>query len=190
MLHFLHLVFFALSVTYIYAERLECWAATPRTHLVPTTFKDCRRLIRWMNSFDKDKNPMTFTRKPGVGYQVPRQWILGTCVLGIDMISDEAEDMLTFHEIGVEAYILALGCVIHPPHLGGERSVGPRKLLNVTIWGYNDKPGEFRPLIRPHMNGTLPFEGEIPLDIVTGHGNERGRSVASRDVRQAMSEED
>lgn len=113
---------------------------------------------------------MTFTRKRGVGYQVPRQWISGTCVLAIDMISDEAEDTLTFYEIGQVAYILALGCVIHPPHLGGERSVGERKLLNVTIFGYNDKPGGPISLSRPHMNGTYRLEEKLPLDTGTGSG--------------------
>ena len=174
MLHVLHLVGFALLVTYIDAGVLECWAADPGTHLVPTTFKECRHLIKWMNSFDRDRDPMKFTRKHRVGYQVPRQWIAGTCVLAIDMISDEAEDTLTFHEIGIEAYVLALGCVIQPPHLGGKRSVGQRKLLNVTIFGYNDKPGGFRSLFLPHMNETHPLEGKISLDTVTGHGDEHG----------------
>ena len=158
MLRVLYLVFLIVSATHIYAERLECWTTSPKSHLVPTTFKDCRRLIKWVNSFDQDRHPMTFSRKRGVGYQVPHQWIAGTCVLGIDMISDEAEDTLTFHEIGVEAYVLALGCVIHPPHLGGERSVGSRKLLNVTIWGYYDKPGGSRSLIQPLTNETHPLE--------------------------------
>ena len=117
---------------------------------------------------------MTFSRKRGVGYQVPRQWISGTCVLAIDMISDEAEDTLTFHEIGLDAYVLALGCVIHPPHLGGKRLVGLRKLLTVTIFGYNDKPGGSRSLILPHMNETHPLERKISLDTVTGYGDDHG----------------
>ena len=56
-----------------------------------------------------------FSRKRGVGYQVPDTWKSGTCVLSIDMISDDAEDLLSFREIAIEAYTVALTCVITPP---------------------------------------------------------------------------
>lgn len=125
MLRALSLVVFALSiaVTCVCEDTIECWADSPDSKLAPTTFRECRHLIRQMNSFDKDEGPITFSRKPGVGYKLPVQWSLGTCVLAIDMISDDAEDTLTFREIGIEAYGVALACVITPPHLGGRRPV-------------------------------------------------------------------
>ena len=105
----------ALTVLFGFADSVECWQERPGSQLVPTTFKDCRSVIRWLSTFDRASSPMIFSRRQGAGYLVPAQWISGNCILAIDMISDDVEDFLSFQDIAVEAYTVALACVITPP---------------------------------------------------------------------------
>ncbi|CAF9915278.1 MAG: hypothetical protein HETSPECPRED_002348 [Heterodermia speciosa] len=142
------LVLFALIITVTCDDKISCWGGGPRSKLRPTTFKACRAVIKWLGSHDKEQGPITFSRRPGVGYRVPDQWLSGNCVVSIDMHSDDDVDTLSFREIAVEAYTIALGCVISPPHLGGDGHVGPKGVMNVTILGVDLKPDGPAPLIR------------------------------------------
>lgn len=65
--------------------------------------------------------------------------------MAIDMRSDNDEDTLSFREIAVEAGKLMLHCVAQPPHLGGLMLVGPKKVMDVTIFGSDGRFGR-RPL--------------------------------------------
>ena len=192
MLRVLSLLAFALSIFFTCecADTIGCWANSPDSKLSPTTFRECRHLIKWMNSFDKDKGEITFSRKPGVGYRLPDQWMLGTCVLGIDMVSDDVEDTVTFREIGIEAYTVALACVIRPPHLGGRRPVGPKGLINVTLWGTKGTPGRPRPLLGPRLNETYPSEETLLLREGSPEERGRGRPIFDLDGRRGAIPED
>lgn len=142
------LVLFALIIAVTCDDETSCWGGGPRSQLRPTTFKACKAVIRWLGSHDKEQGPITFSRRLGVGYRVPDQWLSGSCVVGIDMHSDDDEDTLSFREIVVEAYTIALACVISPPHLGGSGTVGPKRVMNVTVIGVDLHADGPVPLIR------------------------------------------
>lgn len=142
------LVLFALIIAVTCDDETSCWGGGPRSQLHPTTFKACKAVIRWLGSHDKEQGPITFSRRLGVGYRVPDQWLSGSCVVGIDMHSDDDEDTLSFREIVVEAYTIALACVISPPHLGGSGTVGPKRVMNVTVIGVDLHADGRVPLIR------------------------------------------
>ena len=144
------LVLFALIVAVTCDDETSCWGGGPRSQLRPTTFKACKAVIRWLGSHDKEEGPITFSRRSGVGYHVPDQWLSGNCLVSIDMHSDDDEDTLSFREIVIEAYTIALACVISPPHLGGYGPVGPKRVMNVTVKGVNLYAGGPVPLIGRH----------------------------------------
>jgi len=61
--------------------------------------------------------------------------VFHTCALSIDMHSDTDEDTTTFKQIAVQAGTIMLACIAQPPHFGGTQYVGPRAVMNVTVFG-------------------------------------------------------
>ena len=153
---------------------MGCYAYRPQTPLQPTTFRACRAVIKWLGSHDKQRGLITFSRRPGFGYRVPDQWVGGNCWVGIDMHTDDDVDTLSFRDIGFKAYMIALACVITPPHLGGTLQVGPKGVMNVSIWGYDRRSSGFEPLTGPNGNKTQSIDERSMLDEKPGgNGAER-----------------
>jgi len=61
--------------------------------------------------------------------------VFDTCALSIDMHSDTDEDTTTFKQIAVQAGTIMLACIAQPPHFGGTQYVGPRAVMNVSVFG-------------------------------------------------------
>ena len=139
---FLVLLPLAFSIPSTLSDTIGCFAqsAAPRQRLVPTTFKACYELSKFLIQHDKAQGAITFSRKPGVGYQVPEHWFSGNCVLAIDVHSEDDEETLSFKDIAVEAGAIMVRCVANPPHLGGTQFVGRRRVMNVTVIGYSGRP--------------------------------------------------
>lgn len=154
MLQFRYLILLNLFIFVRCEEQVACFAGDRRSQLHPTTFRACRDVIRWIGFLHQHEGPITFSRSFAVGYRVPAQWVGGGCALGIDVRTDRDVDTMYFRDIAREAYHIALACIIHPPHLGGTRPVGPKGVLNVTVWGVAERRGGIVPLIGPKLNET------------------------------------
>lgn len=155
MLQFIYLILLTLFISiHCDDDEVACFAGGRGSHMHPTTFNACKKVISWLVSHDKTEGLITFSRTPGVGYKVPAQWMSGNCVVGIDMRSDNDVDAVSFHDIAVDAYAVALTCIIYEPHLGGTRPVGPRGVMNVTLWGAPRRLEGVVPLIVPRLNAT------------------------------------
>ncbi|KAL9576356.1 MAG: hypothetical protein Q9212_007171, partial [Teloschistes hypoglaucus] len=114
-----------------------CYMQSPRgmPQLRPGIFKDCIDKISELAELDKTHAPIAFSRKRGVGYPLPQRWYKKSCWIKLDTHNDYDEDVASFMEIAIEAGTLAASCVAKPPHLGGTITVGPRKVMNITILG-------------------------------------------------------
>ncbi|KAL8752334.1 MAG: hypothetical protein Q9199_005822 [Rusavskia elegans] len=124
--------------------RVGCWKQNPspgRQHFT-TIYKHCYEGIKDLAKLDKAYAPILFSRKPDAGYRVPERWVTGTCYIHIDMHSNDDEDYVSFHEIAVEAGVINAACVARPPHLGGTSPVGPKRVMNVTIFGVRPLQGK------------------------------------------------
>ena len=53
----------------------------------------------------------------------------------IDMHHDEDEDILSFLDLATAAGMVNIVCVAKPPHYGGTVSVGPNRVMQVTLYG-------------------------------------------------------
>ncbi|KAL8658830.1 MAG: hypothetical protein Q9226_000763 [Calogaya cf. arnoldii] len=110
---------------------------------IPTVFKACHETVKIMfPDPDSGQKPILFSRKENHGFEVPRQWRRGNCVIRIDMHDDDAEDTLTFLDLATAAGMVNILCVARPPHFGGSVVVGPRQVMNVSVFGrpYSQKP--------------------------------------------------
>lgn len=123
------------------AAAVICWRQNPPggRQLHPTVFKHCSDAIKELAKLDKAYAPIAFSRRPGVGYQVPQRWVSRSCFIDLDMHSDDDEDSVSFMDIAIEAGTLAAACVAQPPHLGGTSFVGPKQVMNITILGLAPK---------------------------------------------------
>lgn len=103
---------------------------------IPTVFKTCYDAVKLLLPDPRSvRKPILFSRKEDHGYQVPRQWRRGNCVVRVDMHDDDAEDTLTFLDLATAAGTVNVVCVARPPHFGGTLAVGARQVMNVSVFG-------------------------------------------------------
>ncbi|CAO1601547.1 hypothetical protein XANCAGTX0491_005202 [Xanthoria calcicola] len=124
------------------ARDAACWMQkTPTGPMpIPTFFKTCYDAVKLLLPDPR--------RKENHGYQVPRQWRRGNCVVRIDMHDDDAEDTLTFLDLATAAGTVNVVCVARPPHFGGTLAVGARQIMNVSVFG-----SPFgKPFLNPGLN--------------------------------------
>ncbi|KAL8730711.1 MAG: hypothetical protein Q9166_003903 [cf. Caloplaca sp. 2 TL-2023] len=110
-----------------------CWVQKTPTSAkpTPTIFKACDDALKLMLPDAKTaKVPMLFSRKPNHGFQVPRQWRRGNCVVKIDMHSEDDEDSVAFIDLASGASMINIRCVARPPHYGGTAVVGEKQVMN------------------------------------------------------------
>ncbi len=82
------------------------------------------------------QKPILFSRKENRGFQLPRQWRRGNCVISVDMHNDDDEDTFSFLGLATKAGLLNVICVARPPHYGGTVVVGERQVMNISIRGW------------------------------------------------------
>ena len=100
--------------------------------------QDCLRVARLMIAGDKAGAPMLFTRKKGIGFEVPHIWALkGTCYISIDMMEDDDEEVFSLVQMALTVAIIIHDCVDNPDfdRLGGKQECGPHRRINVEVAG-------------------------------------------------------
>ena len=127
--------------------RVGCYNQSPpgQRQIYPTKFVDCAEPIKNLVKYDKAHAPTLFSRKRGLGYKLPAQWVSRSCAIFLDARSDDDEDYATFYDIAIEAGVINAACVANPPHLGGTNRVGPKKIMNISIFGLRQR-GPFLPI--------------------------------------------
>ncbi|KAL9597121.1 MAG: hypothetical protein Q9219_005343 [cf. Caloplaca sp. 3 TL-2023] len=107
---------------------------------IPTVFKHCHDTIKYKMMLDSKLAmlPQHFSRTEGRGVTVPAYWQTGQCLIKIDMHTETDEDTLRFFDISVQASMINIYCVARPPHWGGTSLVGPKEVMNVTLYGVRD----------------------------------------------------
>lgn len=116
---------------------------TPQSspHLPPTTYSACTLAIKRIPLSDAGLKPITFSRHPSTGFQVPHTWAAGNCAIEIDVLGEEVVVTSSFAAVFIMAFEVAVGCVIQEPHLGGWGAVGEGEGLGVRVFGVGDEGG-------------------------------------------------
>lgn len=85
---------------------------------------------------DKASAPMTFSRDPKRGFQVPHHWLNDTCVVIIDLVKDQ-DDTMKLSEIAFTSALIMNLCIARPGHanLGGSELSGPALSMKVIVAG-------------------------------------------------------
>lgn len=137
MLLFLLLVAFLLKPAHC---KPQCFIQKPHSPpLGIPTLHDCLNVANFIIHGDKASAPMTFSRNPTHGFQVPYAWddLPGTCSVRIDMLSDADEDTFPMTRIASKVADIVEVCLLDEemPGLGGRDLVGPKQEMRVFVSG-------------------------------------------------------
>ena len=78
---------------------------------------------------------MKFHRNNDTPFEIPVKFTYRTCVILLDMVSDDAQDVFYVAQIRNAAIDTARRCTAQRNALGGVALVGPRKLMEVWVIG-------------------------------------------------------
>lgn len=81
--------------------------------------------------------PLIFSRDRNRGFKVPRTWQSGGCVVRVDVISADEEEVSTMEDVFVQAGLINGNCVALHSHLGGTVALGAEEKMNVTVLGWS-----------------------------------------------------
>ena len=109
--------------------------ATPHGGFYPPIEQDCLNAAKDMFD-DKDPfKPTTFARQSYAGFNLPRVFRNGTCVISIDVINDDVEDHFKPWLVYSAALDLSRRCTQGELRFGGRLATGNSKVVDVLVFG-------------------------------------------------------
>lgn len=96
---------------------------------------DCANAIALLRIGDKSHAPMHFSRQPDARFYVPHHWFSRSCTVAIDMLHEYDEDVFAMEEVARAAEAIVSACVLAGTGYGGLVLVGPRKMVDVSVYG-------------------------------------------------------
>ena len=109
-------------------------ARPPEPQLVRTSFTDCFNAEQQLAVYDP-YIPVHFRRNNDTTFEIPVRFTYRTCVILLDMVSADAEDVFCVAQIRNAVIDLARRCTAQRKALGGVALVGPRKLREAWVVG-------------------------------------------------------
>lgn len=116
------------------------------SHHLPTNHRDCETAVSQIDD-SADSRILIFSRMLDAEIKLPKSYRSGTCVIYLDMAHDADFDMLSLPQVAYAALGLVFQCVTRQmamgkQPLGGITKVGPKKLLNIVMFGRTSTPAD------------------------------------------------
>ena len=109
-------------------------ALPPEPQLVRTSFTDCFNAEQQLAAYDP-YIPIHFRRNNDTPFEIPVKFTYRTCVIFLDMVNADAEDVFYVATIRNAAIDTARRCTAQRKALGGMALVGPKKLMEIWVIG-------------------------------------------------------
>ncbi|CAF9920674.1 hypothetical protein IMSHALPRED_004972 [Imshaugia aleurites] len=106
-----------------------------RRGFYPAKEQDCLNAAGELLHTSNPFHPITFARTGNVGFKLPIVVRNGTCVISIDVMNDGDKDFFMPLLVYTTATDIAHRCTQGAFDLGGRSMVGPRKLVDVLVFG-------------------------------------------------------
>lgn len=125
------ILFFTLKV----CAEIRCFSRSPE--LSPVDVSDCGDIFEIMESMDKVRAPMHFSRDKSKGFELPHRWHIESCTVLIDMQQEGDEDDFPLADVIQAASDIVRTCVMAPgmPKLGGRNYIGPKEKMFLVVAG-------------------------------------------------------
>ena len=109
--------------------------ATPYGGFYPPIEQDCLNAAKDMFDDRDPFKPTTFARRSYAGFDLPRVFRNGTCVISIDVMSDDVEDQFKPWLAYSTALDLSRRCTQGELRFGGRLATGNSKVVDVLVFG-------------------------------------------------------
>ena len=109
--------------------------ATPRRGLYPAIQQDCLNAAKELVHIRDPFQNITFARKGNVGFKLPHVVRDGTCVISVDVMNDDDKDYFKPWLLYIAVTDIALRCTQGAFRLGGRTFTGPKKVVDVLVFG-------------------------------------------------------
>ncbi|KAF6241508.1 hypothetical protein HO173_000218 [Letharia columbiana] len=126
-----------IGMTNALGDLIGCFHQAPPQEphkLSRTNFIDCFNAEKKIAAHDPHR-PINFRRNDDTTFVLPNSFTYRTCVIFLDMVSADAEDVFYVGEIRDAAIDTARRCTALNQALGGKAVVGPKKLMEVLVLG-------------------------------------------------------
>ena len=117
-------------------DLIGCFQQAPphESQLSRTNFIDCFSAQEQIAAHDP-RRPIIFRRNNDTAFILPNKFVYRTCTIFLDMVSADDEDFFYVAEIRDAAIDTARKCTSISRALGGKAIVGPRKSVEVFVFG-------------------------------------------------------
>lgn len=116
-------------------ENQECFSGQP---LFPPSYTDCFNAAQEiLQGFRNPHRSVTFARRDGIGFRLPRVIKYGSCVISLDVPSDNDKDRFQPWTAYAAALSVVEKCVEGVHRLGGQRTVGGKNVVTLMVFGEN-----------------------------------------------------
>lgn len=124
------------NVTNALEDLIGCFRQAPpnESPLYRTNFIDCFNAEQKIAAHDTHR-PIDFRRNDSSTFILPNSFTYRTCVIFLDMVSADAEDIFYVGQVRDVVIDTARKCTALPKALGGRGMAGPRKLMEVLVLG-------------------------------------------------------
>lgn len=109
--------------------------AIPREGLYPARTEDCFNAAKDLFAVRDPFRAITFARRPRVGFQLPKVFRSGTCVISIDVMNDDDKDVFKPWLVYITAREIASRCTEGAFRFGGRTMTGPKMVVDVLVFG-------------------------------------------------------
>lgn len=116
----------------------RCWQ-DPHPRVNPTTAPDCRLVAERVQRLSQDKGPLTFgtNNNPSIDFVLPMALTVVSCKIRLLPLNSVPflSDKFTLRYLAHSINRMALQCIEHWPHNGGEGEVGPKGVIGLVVGG-------------------------------------------------------
>lgn len=150
-----------------------CFDPSLEPRLQPASFQDCLEAVKGvLQGVERPERRVYFARTGRATYKLPVNFRSATCVISLDVTNDDDRDQFQPIIVYDVAMMLISQCVESPYYrLGGKRTVGPKSLVNLMVFGRK----------------WPPTAGEGSVDETLGLGMANTTSVVARDAEDVVS---
>ena len=103
--------------------------------LYPVRFDDCDNALEELFDFRDPFSSVIFARRKHIGFELPKVFRNGSCVISIDVMNDADSDKLRPIVVYHKARELALRCTEGTFRFGGRAKTGPLMVVDVLVFG-------------------------------------------------------
>ena len=150
------------ALTLVTSNAFQCFAPSfpPPGPFYPVQYSGCMDAADNMLGSVRVDVPLTFSRSVNADIQLPWRTRTANCILALDVLDEDEEDILSIREAREIASALCRICVRGYYRYGGRTPVGPRGVVYIAVYGTAPNTVEAAGTVAPEPSHVIAREIE------------------------------